>query len=166
MWHKPCRTFNPWCLCIKTRCLFYVVPWLYFRCQALILQQHCQKRRPTVRPWGRDLRRLSVDTDSDICSAPVIVELHSISSQRTHDVIITLSLRQNNVAMLFWCNNDVIITSGAPWSVTKTDIHVDFESNWSQRHTIKLSVFLLPSVGVHDRFHQRLGSIPEAQCHV
>ena len=21
MWHKPCRTFNPWCLCIKTRCL-------------------------------------------------------------------------------------------------------------------------------------------------
>ena len=25
MWHKPCRTFHPWCLCIKTRCLFY---WL------------------------------------------------------------------------------------------------------------------------------------------
>ena len=24
MWHKPCRTFNPWCLCIKTRCLFSV----------------------------------------------------------------------------------------------------------------------------------------------
>ena len=22
MWHKPCRTFNPWCLCIKTRCLY------------------------------------------------------------------------------------------------------------------------------------------------
>ena len=22
MWHKPCRTFHPWCLCIKTRCLF------------------------------------------------------------------------------------------------------------------------------------------------
>ena len=21
MWHKPCRTFHPWCLCIKTRCL-------------------------------------------------------------------------------------------------------------------------------------------------
>ena len=26
MWHKPCRTFHPWCLCIKTRCLCY-----YFR---------------------------------------------------------------------------------------------------------------------------------------
>ena len=23
MWHKPCRTFHPWCLCIKTRCLLY-----------------------------------------------------------------------------------------------------------------------------------------------
>ena len=22
MWHKPCRTFHPWCLCNKTRCLF------------------------------------------------------------------------------------------------------------------------------------------------
>ena len=21
MWHKPCRTFHPWCLCTKTRCL-------------------------------------------------------------------------------------------------------------------------------------------------
>ena len=21
MWHKPCRTFHPWCPCIKTRCL-------------------------------------------------------------------------------------------------------------------------------------------------
>ena len=25
MWHKPCRTFHLWCLCIKTRCLFH--PW-------------------------------------------------------------------------------------------------------------------------------------------
>ena len=23
MWHKPCRTFHPWCPCIKTRCLLY-----------------------------------------------------------------------------------------------------------------------------------------------
>ena len=22
MWHKPCRTFHPWCVCIKTRCLY------------------------------------------------------------------------------------------------------------------------------------------------
>ena len=25
MWHKPCRTFHPWCLCIKTRCLSPIV---------------------------------------------------------------------------------------------------------------------------------------------
>ena len=25
MWHKPCRTFHPWCLCIKTRCLSHIV---------------------------------------------------------------------------------------------------------------------------------------------
>ena len=24
MWHKPCRTFHPWCPCIKTRCLFAI----------------------------------------------------------------------------------------------------------------------------------------------
>ena len=24
MWHKPCRTFHPWCPCIKTRCLLYI----------------------------------------------------------------------------------------------------------------------------------------------
>ena len=28
MWHKPCRTFHPWCLCIKTRCLS--IPLLEF----------------------------------------------------------------------------------------------------------------------------------------
>ena len=25
MWHKPCRTFHPWCPCIKTRCLLSFV---------------------------------------------------------------------------------------------------------------------------------------------
>ena len=25
MWHKPCRTFHPWCLCIKTRCLYVIL---------------------------------------------------------------------------------------------------------------------------------------------
>ena len=37
MWHKPCRTFHPWCLCIKTRCLYVYdmqpqwVHWFCFR---------------------------------------------------------------------------------------------------------------------------------------
>ena len=25
MWHKPCRTFHLWCLCIKTRCLSFLL---------------------------------------------------------------------------------------------------------------------------------------------
>ena len=25
MWHKPCRTFHPWCPCIKTRCLSWSI---------------------------------------------------------------------------------------------------------------------------------------------
>ena len=31
MWHKPCRTFHPWCLCIKTRCLYFLYsqPWWF-----------------------------------------------------------------------------------------------------------------------------------------
>ena len=29
MWHKPCRTFHPWCLCIKTRCLSTLWAKLY-----------------------------------------------------------------------------------------------------------------------------------------
>ena len=29
MWHKPCRTFHPWCLCIKTRCLLIMIDSSY-----------------------------------------------------------------------------------------------------------------------------------------
>ena len=29
MWHKPYRTFHPWCLCIKTRCLYHYCGWKY-----------------------------------------------------------------------------------------------------------------------------------------
>ena len=32
MWHKPCRTFHPWCLCIKTRCL-----WVHVMSPLLLL---------------------------------------------------------------------------------------------------------------------------------
>ena len=35
------------------------------------------------------------------------------TSQRTHDVIITSLLRQNDVATSFWRNNDVLVTSWA-----------------------------------------------------
>ena len=30
MWHKPCRTFHPWCPCINTRCLcVWIIPNIY-----------------------------------------------------------------------------------------------------------------------------------------
>ena len=34
MWHKPCRTFHPWCPCIKTRCLSS------YCCHVAIIQKH------------------------------------------------------------------------------------------------------------------------------
>ena len=34
MWHKPCRTFHPWCPCIKTRCLSISLKWCYLRVMA------------------------------------------------------------------------------------------------------------------------------------
>ena len=35
MWHKPCRTFHPWCPCIKTRCLYvmFTTSQTHFACQ-------------------------------------------------------------------------------------------------------------------------------------
>ena len=35
MWHKPCRTFHPWCLCIKTRCLSYLYLKLWKKCTSI-----------------------------------------------------------------------------------------------------------------------------------
>ena len=32
MWHKPCRTFHPWCPCIKTRCLFETLSRAWRHC--------------------------------------------------------------------------------------------------------------------------------------
>ena len=37
MWHKPCRTFHPWCLCIKTRCLLHDVGRISgFSCNSIV----------------------------------------------------------------------------------------------------------------------------------
>ena len=51
MWHKPCRTFHPWCLCIKTRCL-----WIY-----LLNSIH------SLRVWISNSR----GTSGPPCSAPI-----------------------------------------------------------------------------------------------
>ena len=43
------------------------------------------------------------------------VPQQNFSSQRTHDAIMMSLSRQNDVAMLFWRNNDVVIASCAHW---------------------------------------------------
>ena len=42
MWHKPCRTFHPWCPCIKTRCLFP-----FFWVPPPKIQIFCRRPRPS-----------------------------------------------------------------------------------------------------------------------
>ena len=49
MWHKPCRTFHPWCPCIKTRCLSML--WLKLN--------HVSKRGPRKQPWRLDCQEVS-----------------------------------------------------------------------------------------------------------
>ena len=41
MWHKPCRTFHPWCPCTKTRCL-YVFKGKYLKKK--LLQMNVERR--------------------------------------------------------------------------------------------------------------------------
>ena len=49
MWHKPCRTFHPWCLCIKTRCLSK--DYTPFSRQKRALLTHEKARKPCP-IWG------------------------------------------------------------------------------------------------------------------
>ena len=53
------------------------------------------------------------DTKRD--NGSVSVNTLLFQSQRTHGVIITSSLRQNDVATSFWRNNDVNITLCVHW---------------------------------------------------
>ena len=43
MWHKPCRTFHPWCLCIKTRCLSPMICQLGVRVVLFLVVSWCHK---------------------------------------------------------------------------------------------------------------------------
>ena len=65
MWHKPCRTFHPWCLCIKTRCLF-----------GLIYENRnwrpCWPLSIGVTPWC--LSHSSTKTRNNISSMSIVTE--------------------------------------------------------------------------------------------
>ena len=52
MWHKPCWTFHPWCLCIKTRCLCMEVNAV-MRCPNVVNTAMLTKQ---ALGWGRVLR--------------------------------------------------------------------------------------------------------------
>ena len=62
MWHKPCRTFHPWCLCIKTRCLAFPEPQLKSNWTCMGLHQITSERNGSAcaiigraarsDPWG------------------------------------------------------------------------------------------------------------------
>ena len=61
MWHKLCRTFHPWCPCIKTRCLLYVCmreccsggKWaLWIASVTIILVYWWVHCRPTAACWS------------------------------------------------------------------------------------------------------------------
>ena len=47
MWHKPCRTFHPWCPCIKTRCLSESVMHIFITRPQWVNPSYLQSI-----PWG------------------------------------------------------------------------------------------------------------------
>ena len=51
-------------------------------------------------------------------------------TKRTHDVILTSLLGQNDVATSFWRNNDIIITSCVNWVAVVPDIITFFHDDW------------------------------------
>ena len=62
MWHKPCRTFNPWCLCIKTRCLLVPLWTNQLSCK-LFKPSRCAKNQGSwkgVLPRGERLTPICV----------------------------------------------------------------------------------------------------------
>ena len=46
MWHKPCRTFHPWCPCIKNRCLLFV--WITLSKSSSVVTSLASGRRQTA----------------------------------------------------------------------------------------------------------------------
>ena len=50
MWHKPCRTFHPWCPCIKTSCLLSYWLHIYFT-PPLDIDCHIGCIFTSHRPW-------------------------------------------------------------------------------------------------------------------
>ena len=95
MWHKPCRTFHPWCLCIKTRCLFMVSRHL--SCVHMRLVPGTGRETDTCWPnqW-RNCRLQNIIVRGEF--GGIIASFYvTTTSQRHFNVIATLSLRHVSV---------------------------------------------------------------------
>ena len=76
------------------------------------------------------------------------------ASHRTHDVIITLLLRKNDVVTSFWRNNDVIITACFRWAIISRTPTKAKNSNIS---VVARSLFNLESISISSWFNQTKG---------
>ena len=71
MWHKPCRTFHPWCPCIKTRCLSFYLSFdtkmlMIWRVLTVLFWLHYNvikwKHFPRYWPFVRGIHRSPVNS--------------------------------------------------------------------------------------------------------
>ena len=91
-------------------------PWLESRmhvdqCSERLCRKHAELWMLSMQTRPADDVRLSLMTNFVI---------HDTTPQRTHDVIITSLLRQNNAAASFWRNDDVKTTSQRCFDVIMT----------------------------------------------
>ena len=84
MWHKPCRTFHPWCLCIKTRCLYiypvYHIDFVHIYCSSSLTS-----------PVGRfDMRYIFKCSRIKLPSVDYIIDKRIVSMQKLALKILSL----------------------------------------------------------------------------
>ena len=71
MWHKPCRTFHPWCPCIKTRCLSHRD------------RQTCASESTGLKSTEIVRQHQAIHTLSNLCST---INFVGVAKQFQHDV--------------------------------------------------------------------------------
>ena len=78
MWHKPCRTFHPWCPCIKTRCLSVIWDKFAYRRLAANISGIIVQKREQIRVCRFGAR----------CTMPPcfsVVNLREIGGRKKHE---------------------------------------------------------------------------------
>ena len=84
MWHTPCRTFHPWCLCIKTRCLYGLKGTTMVNPSGVWLWLNDHKLTCPIKPGGLRHTHIKQATGLDAwasrvkCPARFVSHLHEI----------------------------------------------------------------------------------------